>query len=156
MLQTLFTILLILGFLMNGFHDLVDIPGWTHGRQVRAAIGTKKVLIGTMVNCLIPGITAAFAIYYWQKPAPPWLWNYWLISCSLAVMGAISMWWIPYFRGTDQKTKDLYSKMYAGTLQVLPPHGDNPRPNVFHLFLHALAAITLVLTVVLWFTAPRS
>ena len=68
-MQNLFAILLVLAFLMNGFHDLIDIPGWTHGRQVRAAIGVKKVVIGTAVNCLIPGIAAAFAIYYWQKPA---------------------------------------------------------------------------------------
>jgi hypothetical protein len=156
MLQTLFTVLLVLSFLMNGFHDLIDIPGWTHGRQVRAAIGVKKVVIGTAVNCLIPGIAAAFAIYYWQKPAPPGVRNYWLIYCALVVMSAIAMWWIPYFRGTDQKTKDLYSKMYAGTLQVLPPHGDNPRPNVFHLFLHTLGAINLVLAVAIWFAAQRS
>jgi hypothetical protein len=149
--QTLLTILLVLGFLLNGFHDLIDIPGWTHGRQVRAAIGSTKVLIGTAVNCLLPGIAAALAIYYWQKPAPPGVRDYWLVYCAIAVIGAISMWWIPYFRGTDPKTTDLYSKMYAGTHHILPPHGTNPRPNLFHLFLHGLMATTLLLAAVLWF-----
>jgi hypothetical protein len=150
MVQKLFTILLVLGFLMNGFHDLIDIPGWTHGRQVRAALGVTKTLIGTAINSLIPGSAAALAIYYWQKPAPLGVRTYWLVYCAVVVLGAIAMWWIPYFRGTDQKTKDLYSKMYAGTRQVLPPHGDNPRPNVFHLFLHALGATNLILAAVLW------
>ena len=135
---------------MNGFHDLIDIPGWTHGRQVRAALGVTKTLIGAAVNSLFPGSAAAIAIYYWHKPAPFGVRSYWLFFCAVTVLGAITMWWIPYFRGTDQKTKDLYSKMYAGTRQVLPPHGDNPRPNVFHLFLHALGATNLILAAVLW------
>ena len=110
---------------MNGFHDLVDIPGWTHGSQVRAAFGVNKIVIGTVVNSLFPGVAAALAIYYWHSPAPRGVRNFWLIYCAVVVMGAIAMWWIPYFRGTDQKTKDRYSKMCAGTIQVLPPRGDN-------------------------------
>jgi hypothetical protein len=150
MLQSVFTILLTLGFLVNGFHDWIDIPGWTHGRQVRAALGVKKMVIGTAVNCFFPGLPAAVAIYYWQKPAPPGVRDFWLVYCAVVVLGAITMWWIPYFRGTDQKTKDLYSKMYAGTHQVLPQHGDNPRPNPLHLFLHALGVINLILAAALW------
>jgi len=150
MLQNLFTILLVLGFLMNGFHDWIDIPGWVHGKQVRATIGVTKTLIGTAVNSLFPASAAAFAIYYWRKPAPFGVRTYLLVYCAVTVLGAITMWWIPYFRGTDQKIKDLYSKMYAGTLQVLPPHGDNPQPNVFHLFLHTLGVTNLILAAVLW------
>jgi hypothetical protein len=149
MIRTVFAFLIVLGFLVNSFHDWIDIPGWTHGRQVRAAVGSKKMLIGTAINSVFPGLAAAFAIYYWHRPAPPGVLNYWLIYCAVMVFGAIMMWWVPYFRGTNQKTKDLYSKMYAGTLQVLPPHGDNPRPNVFHLFAHALGLSTLTLAVVL-------
>jgi hypothetical protein len=150
MLQKLFTVLLVLQFVMNGFHDWIDIPGLIHGKQVRATIGVTKMMIGTAVNSLIPASAAAVAIYYWQRPAPSGVRIFWLIYCAVVVLGANGMWWIPYFRGTDQKTRDLYSKMYAGTRQVLPPHGDNPRPNVFHLFLHALGATNLILAVALW------
>src|ERR1700690_3584437 len=100
MLQSIFAVLLVLGFLMNGFHDLVDIPGWTHGSQVRAAFGVNKIVIGTGVNSLFPGVAAALAIYYWHSPAPRGVRNFWLIYCAVVVMGAIAMWWIPYFRGT--------------------------------------------------------
>lgn len=150
MLQKFFTVLLVLQFVMNSFHDWIDIPGWIHGKQVRATIGVTKTIIGTAVNSLFPASAAAVAIYYWQRPAPTGARIYWLIYCAVVVLGAIGMWWIPCFRGTDQKTRDLYSKMYAGTRQVLPPHGDNPRPNVFHLFLHALGATNLILAAVLW------
>jgi len=151
MIQTIFTVLMVAQFLVNAFHDWVDIPGWTHGRQVRSAIGPSKVLIGTLVNGIFPGLAAVYAVYYWHRPTPVFVLNYWVIYCAVGVMGAISSWWIPYFRGTDEKTKELYSKMYAGTRQVLLPHGDNPRPNLMHLYLHAMGLISLVLAIVLRF-----
>jgi hypothetical protein len=39
--QTLFTFLITLQFLAVTLHDLVDIPGWTHGNQVKAMIGRR-------------------------------------------------------------------------------------------------------------------
>jgi hypothetical protein len=95
-------------------------------------------------------LAAAFAIYYWGKPKPNFVLNYWLIYCAITGLGAITSWWIPYFRGTDEKTKQLYAKLYAGTRQVLPARGDNPQPNLLHLYFHALFLITLVLAVILW------
>jgi hypothetical protein len=46
--------------------------------------------------------------------------------------------------------EQLYSQMYAGTRQVLPPHGDNPRPNLLHLYFHVLFLINLALATILW------
>jgi hypothetical protein len=150
MIQTLFTVLITLAFLIVVLHDLVDIPGWTHGSQVRAALGPTKTIIGTLINGLFPGLAMVLAFYYWHKPVPAYALNYWVIYNGITMVGAITSWWIPYFRGTDEKTKELYSKMYAGTWQVLPAHGDNPRPNVLHLCFHALALTTLILSVLLW------
>jgi hypothetical protein len=152
-LQALFGVLIWLQFLVVALHDLVNIPGWTHGRQVTAALGRNKVLIGTLINSSFPGLAAAYAVHYWQRPKPAFVLNYWVIYCAVTVTWAIAAWWIPYFRGTDEKTKQLYSKMYAGTRQVLPPRGDNPRPNLLHLYFHALFLINLALAAVLWFGA---
>jgi|SRR5579862_5995285 len=149
MSQTIFTLLVALEFLFMALHDLVDIPGWTHGRQVRAAIGPIKAVIGTLVNAIFPGLALYFAIRYWHRVPPVYVLNYWLVYSIIVVMGAIQSWWIPYFFGTDEKTKQLYAAMYAGTRQVLPAHGDNPRPNLLHLYFHALGVSTLVLAVVL-------
>jgi hypothetical protein len=87
-------------------HDLVDIPGWTHGRQVRSALGRNKVLIATLINSLFPGLAAALALYYWQRPAPTCVSSYWIIYCAVTVVSAASAWWIPYFRGADESTKE--------------------------------------------------
>ncbi|HEY3761293.1 MAG TPA: hypothetical protein VGN23_06055 [Verrucomicrobiae bacterium] len=149
MIQAIFTYLLIAGFLINALHDWLDIPGWTHGRQVRAAIGPAKMIIGTAVNALLPGVAVFLALRYWNHPAPLFARIYWVVYCVMAGMGALTSWWIPYFRGTDEKTRQLYKKMYEGTIQVLPPHGDNPRPNLLHLCLHAIFVVSLPLVVIL-------
>jgi hypothetical protein len=151
MIATLFTFLIILQLLVNCLHDWLDIPGWTHGRQVRSALGLNKMVIGTLINCIFPGLAVAYALYYWHKPKPSFVLIYWIIYCAITVISAITAWWIPYFKGTDEKTKQLYLKMYAGTRQVLPPRGDNPRPNLLHLYFHALFLINLILAVFLWF-----
>ncbi len=138
MIQTLFTILISLQFLVIALHDWLNIPGWTHGRQVQAALGRNKMLIGTVINCIFPGLAAGFALYYWHRAVPSFVLIYWVIYCAITVISATTAWWIPYFRGTDEKTKALYAQMYAGTRQVLPARGDNPRANLLHLYFHVL------------------
>jgi hypothetical protein len=58
------------------------------------------------------------------------------------------MWWLPYFFGASEETKRRYAAMYAGTRQLLPARGDNPRPNALHLAFHALFVLNLGLA--LW------
>ncbi len=150
MIQIVFNYLIVLQFVVVALHDWIEIPGWTHGRQMMAVLGPAKMAIGTVVNCVPTGIGAGFAIYFWNHPKPHYVLNYWLFYCAFLMFGAITAWWIPYFRGTDEKTAQMYLKMYAGTKQILPPHGDNPRPNVLHLLFHALFFVNLVLSVILW------
>jgi hypothetical protein len=150
-MQSFFRVLLVMQFLVVALHDLVDIPGWTNARQVQSALGRNKVLIGTLINSLFPGVAAAFALYYWRSPTPAFVLYYWIIYCAVTVAWAIEAWWIPYFRGTSKKRKQLYSIMYADTRHVLPLRGDNPRPNLLHLCFHVLFLINLTLATVLWF-----
>ena len=149
MIVVCFTILISLQFLVMALHDWVNIPGWSHGRQVQAALGRNKMVIGTMINCIFPGTAVAFAFYYWEKPKPAFVLNYWVIYCAVTVLSAITAWWIPYVRGADKKTKQLYMQMYAGTKNILPARGDNPRPNLLHLYFHALFLINLALATAL-------
>ena len=151
MLQTLFTVLIWLQFLVVALHDWVNIPGWTHGRQVAAAVGRNKMLIGTLINGAFPGLAGVYAFHYWRAPKPAFVLDYWVVYCAVTVIWAIAAWWVPYFRGADEATKQLYSKMYGGTRQVLPPRGDNPRPNLLHLYFHALFLINVALAVALRF-----
>ena len=134
MTQSLYTVLICVQFVVVALHDLIDIPGWTHGRQVRSALGPYKTLIGTLINSIFPGLAVAFALYYWRGPKPAFVLDYWIVYLSSAVISAITAWWIPYFFGANEKKKQLYAAMYAGTRQVLPLRGDNPESNVLHSF----------------------
>lgn len=148
-MQTAFTYLITLQLLVVALHDLVDIPGWTHGSQVQSVIGRRKVWFATLVNSMLPGLAVAFAFYYWSRPKPGFVFNYWLIYCAITLASAIGMWYVPYFRGASEKTRRDYLMMYAGTRQVLPPRGDNPRPNLLHICFHGLFVVTFILAVIL-------
>jgi len=150
-MQWWLSILRIVQFLVTAGHDLVDIPGWVHGSQVKAAVGRTKLVLGTLSTAIFPAIAAAFALYFWSRPKPEYVYNYWMLYCAITVISAIAMWWIPYFLGTSAETAQMYSELYKGTRQVLPARGDNPRPNLFHLFLHVLFGATLILALVLRF-----
>jgi hypothetical protein len=149
--QTLFTCLITLQFLVVAAHDLVDIPGWTHGAQVQMIVGRRKLWLATLVNAIFPGLAVAFAIYFWNKPKPGFVSDYWILYCAVALASAIAMWYVPYLFGTSEDRKRDYSRMYAGTRQILPPRGDNPRPNVLHVCVHILFVVNFFLVLILRF-----
>ncbi len=141
----IFTALLLLQFLIVALHDLVDIPGWITGSQVQAVMGKRKTVLATIANCVFPGIAVVLAVLFWKRPVPHSVTNYWIIYCGVACLSAIGMWYVPYFRGAPEKLKREYEQMYAGTRTLLPPRGDNPRPNLFHMGIHALFVVNLCL-----------
>lgn len=135
--------LISLQFVVIVAHDLVDIPGWAHGSQVRAVVGGRKFWIATLINAVFPGLAFVSALRFWRGAVPECVANYWGVYCAITVLSAVTMWWLPYFFGTKAETKRMYAQMYAGTIQVLPARGDNPRPNLLHLFFHALFVVNL-------------
>jgi hypothetical protein len=148
-LQTLFTYLIVIQFVVIVAHDLVEIPGWTHGAQVRSVIGRRKLWIATVVNAIFPGLAVAYAIYFWNRPKPEYVANYWVIYCAVTLVSAIAMWYVPYFLGASEQKKRDYARMYAGTRHVLPARGDNPRPNLLHVCFHGLFVVNFVLVLAL-------
>lgn len=148
---TAFTCLIVLQCAIIVSHDLIDIPGWVHGSQVQAVMGRRKVWIATLANSVFPGVAVGFAIYFWHRTKPDFVFNYWVIYCAIALLSAIGMWYVPYLRGAPEKQKGEYLRMYAGTHHILPPRGDNPRPNVFHIGIHVLFVVTFCLALVLRF-----
>jgi hypothetical protein len=142
-MSTVFAVLLALQCLAVVSHDWLDIPGWTHGSQVQAVVGRRKLLIATLINAIFPMTAVAFALYFRQQPKPPFVTGYWIAYCALTVLSAIFMWYVPYYLGTTEKTRDEYARMYAGTRHVLPERNGNPRPNLLHLCFHVLFLVNL-------------
>jgi hypothetical protein len=98
---------------------------------------------------IFPALAAGYAVYFWSRPKPVFVKTYWVAYCAITVASAAAMWYIPYFFGTSDQTRDEYKRMYEGTKHILPARGDNPRPNIFHIVLHVLFATTMVLAILL-------
>jgi hypothetical protein len=150
-IQTAFACLLTMQFLVIVLHDWVDIPGWTHGSQVQQVVGRRKLAIATAINAIFPGLAVGFAVYFWRRPIPGFVANYWMLYCAVTLASAIFMWYVPYFFGAPESTRRDYSAMYAGTRYVLPPRKDNPRPNLLHLYFHRLFVLNLCLALMVRF-----
>ena len=140
-LETLFAWLIILQFVVVVSHDWLEIPGWTHGSQVQAAIGRTKLLWATAINAIFPGLAVALDLRFWGKSHPSYVGTYWVMYCAVTLLSALGMWYVPYFRGTDEKTKSQHAQMYAGTRHIFPARGDNPRPNLLHVLFHVLFVV---------------
>ena len=150
-LDTLFGWLILVQFLVVVSHDWLEIPGWTHSRQVQAVIGRTKLLWATAINAIFPGLAAAFAIWFWGKSHPTYVATYWVIYCAVTLLSALGMWYLPYFRGAGEKKKLEYLQMYAGTRHIFPARGDNPRPNLLHVIFHVLFVINFGLALAIRF-----
>lgn len=149
-MNKVFASLIVLQFIVVVGHDLIDVPGWTHGSQVQEVVGRGRVYLATVINGVFPGLAAASAVAYWGRLQPGFVTNYWVLYCATTVVLAIGMWYIPYLWGTNEEKKREYSRMYAGTRQVLPARADNPRPNLLHVCFHILFVANLVLAVLVW------
>ncbi len=148
-MQTLFTALITIQFIVVVLHDWLEIPGLTHGRQVQAVVGRQRLLMATIVNAMFPGLAVGLAYWYWHIPHPTSVANYWVAYCAVTLGSAIFMWYIPYFFGASEEKKREYRRMYENTRHILPPRNDNPRPNVLHICFHALFVITFGLSICL-------
>jgi hypothetical protein len=84
-IQILFTCLITLQFVVVTSHDLIDSPGWTHGSQVESIVGRRKLWLATLVNAIFPGLAVAFAIYFWNRPKPGFVSNYWMVYCAVTL-----------------------------------------------------------------------
>lgn len=154
-LDTIFAWLIILQFIAVVSHDWLEIPGWNHGSQVQAAIGRTKLLWATAINAIFPGLAVAFALWFWGKSRPSYVGTYWATYCAVTVASAAAMWYVPYLFGTHQKKKLEYLRMYAGTRHILPPRGDNPRPNLLHVLFHILFVLNFALALMIRFGSVR-
>jgi hypothetical protein len=148
-LGTLFALLIVLQFIVIVCHDWLEIPGWTHGRQVQAVIGQTKLLWATAINALFPGTAVVLAVWFWGRSHPKFVGTYWVLYCGVTIASAVGMWYVPYLLGTDEKTKIEYSRMYEGTRQILPARGDNPRPNLLHVCFHVLFLVNFALALMI-------
>ncbi len=61
-----------------------------------------------------------------------------LYTYFFVALGWCATWPIPYFFGPSPKWLEIYSRIQAKTIMVLPRRGTNPTPNLEHLILIVL------------------
>lgn len=144
-----FAILISMQFVLILLHDLVDIPGLVSGSTIQSAIGKRKVIGIAFMNAIFPGVAAGLAIRFWKGRAPAAVWNYWVIYCSVTVLSAIVMWYVPYLRGRDAGPSGSAARLHGNTVRVLPPRGDNAGPDLFHMLMHLVFLANLCLALLL-------
>jgi hypothetical protein len=67
-------------------HDWLDIPGWTHGRQVQAVVGPGKLALATAINAVFPALAVGFALFFWGRSEPKIVGDCWVIYCGLRLL----------------------------------------------------------------------
>jgi hypothetical protein len=76
----------------------------------------------------------------------PWMMGFGAAYYFVLLAVEIATWWVPYFFGASAKNREVYSRIHARTVQVLPQRGENPRPNLEHLILMCLTLATAIVT----------
>ncbi len=62
----------------------------------------------------------------------------------------IKKWWIPYLFKSSNEWKRKYERIYRDTMTFLPPHKENPIPNLEKIIFHLLIVATFVLSLFCW------
>ncbi len=55
-------------------------------------------------------------------------------------------WWVPYLFGASAQWQEIYTRVHAQTIAVVPDRAGRPRPNLEHLILMALTIAAAVAT----------
>src|SRR5436190_15039533 len=98
-MHLLFTVLIVLQFLVIVTHDWVHVPGWAHGRQVQAVVGRTKLFWATVIGAIFPALAVVSAICFLKRPEPAYVADYWIAYCGVTLISAIAMWYVPYLVG---------------------------------------------------------
>lgn len=143
-LLTLQCIILLLHDTMN-FYPLNDIRALRRKMPTRARIG---MVIG---NALPAGIALLLESRWFGHPKPLATGLYFVLYYAVTLAMMYMSWYHLYLFGASEERKRAYREEYGNTLQILPPRGDNPRPNALHVFLHLLFIVNTFLAVMIGF-----
>jgi hypothetical protein len=149
-IQALFTCLITLQFVVVGAHDWIDVPKMDARHSGTVSGWAAQAVDSDSDQCNLPWYRSRFRRHF-LEPSKARVTSYWVLYCAVTLASAIFMWYIPYFLGAPEKTKQDYLRMYSGTKQVLPPRKDNPRPNLLHLCFHVLFIVNFCLALSLRF-----
>lgn len=137
----MYVLMLCFQVVLLAYHQvttLVDFYPFNNIRQYSWQLRLTEVLVNGVIMAL-PPVGYLFGIH-WMQAAAVW------IYAGIAV-GAWLSWYQRYFFAPTPAQQTQYDQIFRPTTQVLPDIQNRPRPNLEHVILHGILAITLVLTV---------
>ena len=145
MLHAALTVVLLVLLIAVALHDWVTVPGFIEPRR-SAALITQRV-VGSVSRTVALAVLLLLVILNDRMPgALSWM-IYGVLYFALTVTLVWIAWYLPYLR-RPSSVRDDHRPEADPTVQVLPVRGDNPRPNLAHVLLHALGGLAIVLWLV--------
>ena len=115
--------------------DLFPLNDIAHLRETISQTNRLLMIVGNSAPSMI---ALLLALVYLGQPTPLSVGLYWVAYFGSVLVLMYTMWYKPYFFGATAEQRQEFAYAYGRTHQILPPRGENPRPNTFHLILHAL------------------
>lgn len=150
-LDTVFVIALALQTLhliCQDWLDLFPLNDIAHLRETISPTNRLLMIVGNSVPSLV---ALCLALIYFGKPTPLGVGLYYAAYFGSVLVLMYSMWYKPYFFGATAEQRQEFVHAYGRTHQLLPARGENPRPNTFHIILHALFLLNTVLAITIGF-----
>jgi hypothetical protein len=146
-LGTLFVVALALQTLHLICQDWLDLFPLNDIAQLKQTISPTSRLLMILGNSAPSIIALSLALLYLDQPIPLGVGVYWAAYFGSVLVLMYSLWYKPYIFGATAEQRREFVHAYGRTHHVLPPRGENPRPNTFHLILHALFLVNSVLAI---------
>ena len=150
-LGTVFVITLVLQTLHLICQDWLDLFPFNDIARLRETISPSNRLLVIAGNSVPSLIALGLALFYLGRATPLGVGLYWIAYFGSVVVLMYTMWYRPYFFGASAEQRQEVAYAYGRTYQLLPPRGQNPRPNTFHIVLHGLFLINAVLGIAIGF-----
>jgi hypothetical protein len=144
-LESLFVLALALQVLHLLSQDWIDLFPLNDIAQLKQAMSPSGRLLMIVGNSLPAILSLILALIYSGQTKPLGVGLYWAAYFGSVIVLMYTMWYKPYIFGATAEQRQEYAQAYGRTHQILPPRGDNPRPNSFHVILHVLFLVNACL-----------
>jgi hypothetical protein len=146
-----FVVLLTLQCLILLLHDWISMPPLNDIAAMRRTLPARARMLMVAGNLLPPLIVLVLETRLYEQPKPLGIGIYFVAYFVITLVMIYMSWYHPYLAGATAEEKERFRAEYGRTLQLLPPRGDNPRPNAIHVFLHLIILINAALAVPIGF-----
>ncbi len=140
-------------FLLAGYFQIVNwfsLGSWNYQPgfvPMFSSVISGKFLwgdIGILGVFLLPFLL--FVLAYWKR----WNWLMWVgsIGYTAWLYLQVQTWWVPYLFGASKNWQEIYHRVFAQSMKILPSFGNHLAPDAMHLTIQLLLFVIVISTIV--------